>query len=99
VPRQRIALDGEMAKLVEKIAEEHNLTVPEVVRQALVREQWYRQHEAAGDKIIVQSPDQTIKEVQFVHQSYRAATTRRKRLSTSVRPAMMSQTGASLSED
>lgn len=64
--RRRIALEGEAARLVEELAAERGVTVPEVVRQALVRERWYRRHESAGDKIMVQAPDKTTKEVHFV---------------------------------
>jgi Ribbon-helix-helix protein, copG family len=67
--RQRIALEGDAARLVEELAAERGVTVPEVVRQALLRERWYRRHEMAGDKIMVQTPDKKMKEVHFVQGS------------------------------
>jgi hypothetical protein len=38
VHQQRIALTGDAARLVEDLAARQGLTVPEVVRQALIRE-------------------------------------------------------------
>jgi hypothetical protein len=64
--RQRIALEGEAAQLVEDLAAERGLTVPEVVRQALLRERWFQDRMTAGDTLMVEGTDKSTRTIQFV---------------------------------
>ena len=46
--RQNIALTGNAARLVEDLAAKQGLTVPEVIRRALLRERDYWERQAAA---------------------------------------------------
>jgi hypothetical protein len=60
--RQRIALKGDAARLVEDLAAKQGLTVPEVVRQALLRERQYWEEA----RITAEIPEQMTKGDQYV---------------------------------
>jgi hypothetical protein len=65
--RQSITFTGEGAALVEKLAKERGKTVSEIVRDAVVLEDWRYRTEQQGNHIFAGKNREEAHEVQFIN--------------------------------
>jgi hypothetical protein len=64
--RQRLTLTDEAAELVEQLAHERGVSVPEVVGEALAREQWFTEATKRGRILYLEDGMSQPREVEFV---------------------------------
>jgi Ribbon-helix-helix protein, copG family len=65
-PRQSLTFTGAAAELVERLARERGVSVAEVVREALAREQWFTEATRKGRILYQEHGKSEPHEVQFV---------------------------------
>lgn len=70
--RQKIALTGDAARLVEDLAIRQGVTVPEAVRRALLRERQYWEHRGAQPEITFSIPEQSTNMEQWIPNQLKA---------------------------
>lgn len=64
--RQSVTFTDRAAETVERLADDAGVSVSEVVREAIAREEWFRRTEKAGGTIFVKDEGGELREVEFV---------------------------------
>ncbi|HEY9798722.1 MAG TPA: ribbon-helix-helix protein, CopG family [Leptolyngbyaceae cyanobacterium] len=65
VKRMSISLSGDIARLLEFLAESQGISQNEALRKAIATEAYLLQERQQGTKVLLQKPDKEIREVLF----------------------------------
>lgn len=65
IKRMSISLSGDIARLLEFLAESQGISQNEALRKAIATEAYLLQERQQGTKVLLQKPDKEIREVLF----------------------------------
>ena len=64
--KMSVNLPEEVMEDLRKIAEERQVTLTQAIRDGIAMEKYLTQEQLHGGRVLIQKPDQTLREVEFV---------------------------------